>query len=126
MLTSVSTEQAPKAVGPYSQAVKCNGFLYLSGQVALAPGTGELVSGPIAQQTGQIMRNLAAILEEAGSSLSKIVKTTVYLKNMADCDEMNKTYAEFFPGVKPARATVQVAGLPKDADIEIDAIALCS
>lgn len=125
MLTPICTELAPQAVGPYSQAIKCNGFLYLSGQLSLAPGTGNLIKGPIAVQVKQIMNNISAVLKEAGSDLSQVVKTTVYLKDMRDFDEMNQTYAEFFPGLKPARTTIQVAGLPKDADIEIEVIAAC-
>jgi 2-iminobutanoate/2-iminopropanoate deaminase len=124
VLTSISTERAPKAIGPYSQAVKCNGFIFVSGQIAFVPNSTQLPSGPIAEQTRQVLKNLSAILEEAGSNLDKVVKTTVYLKDMNDFDEMNKVYAEFFLAIKPARATIQVARLPKDASIEIDAIAV--
>lgn len=124
MLQTISTEKAPKAVGPYSQAVAANGFIFLSGQIHLDPSSGQLVEGTVADKTRQVLNNLSNVLLSAGSDLSKVVKTTVYLQDMKDFDEMNGVYAEFFSGAKPARATVQVACLPKNATIEIDAIAL--
>ncbi len=120
----VATDSAPKAIGPYSQAVVANYCVYVSGQIPIDPATGNLVEGPIADQTKQVMSNLAAILEAAGSSLSMVVKTTVYLKDMGDFAEMNEVYGSHFPGPKPARATVQVAKLPRDVGIEIDCIAI--
>lgn len=124
MLQLVSTESAPKAIGPYSQAIKANGLVFVSGQIPLDPSTGQLISGSIATQVKQVIANISAILKASGSDLSKVVKTTVYLKDMKDFDEMNQTYAEFFTETKPARATVQAAALPKNVSIEIDAIAL--
>jgi 2-iminobutanoate/2-iminopropanoate deaminase len=123
MLQVVTTEKAPRAIGPYSQAIKCNGLVFVSGQIPLDPSTNELVSGPIAEQTRRVLMNVSAILQESGSGLDKVVKTTVYLKDMSEFEEMNAAYAEFFANSKPARATVQVARLPKDVSIEIDAIA---
>jgi len=119
----IATDRAPKAIGPYSQALKCNGLVFCSGQIPLDPETGSLITGSIADQTKRVLQNLSAILEEAGSSINKVIKTTVYLKDMADFEAMNNAYAEFFKETKPARATVQVSRLPKDASIEIDAIA---
>ncbi|HEY9713282.1 MAG TPA: RidA family protein [Chroococcales cyanobacterium] len=123
MFQVIATAEAPKAVGPYSQAVKYNGMVFVSGQIPINPATGELVTGPIADQTTRVIKNLQAILEEAGSDLSKVIKTTVYLKDMNDYEVVNKTYGEHFTAVKPARVCVQVARLPKDVSIEIDAIA---
>ncbi|HEY9733392.1 MAG TPA: RidA family protein [Drouetiella sp.] len=122
MIQVIATKHAPKAIGPYSQALVHNGLVYVSGQIPFNPETGELVTGSIAEQTHQVLSNIAAILKEAGTELNNVVKTTVYLKDMNDFDEMNKTYAEHFSNNKPARATVQVARLPKDVSIEIDAI----
>ncbi|MDZ4833631.1 MAG: RidA family protein [Candidatus Melainabacteria bacterium] len=125
MLQTVQTDKAPKAIGPYSQAIKANGFVFVSGQIPIDPATSQLAQGSVAELTRQVMRNLTSILESAGSSLDNVVKTTIYLKDMSDFDEVNTTYAEFFPNHKPARATVEVARLPKDVKVEIDAIAVC-
>jgi len=124
MLQTISTEKAPKAVGPYSQAIKTPGFVFCSGQIPLDPASGQLVTGSIADQTRQVLTNLSNVLTSAGSDLSKVVKTTVFLKDMKDFEEMNAIYGEFFTQQKPARSTIQVAGLPKNANIEIEAIAL--
>jgi len=119
----VATESAPKAIGPYSQAIVMNGMVFVSGQIPINPANGNLVEGPIADQTRQVMSNLSAILEAAGTALDKVVKTTVYLKDMGDFQEMNEVYGSHFPDHKPARATVQVAKLPRDVGVEIDCIA---
>jgi 2-iminobutanoate/2-iminopropanoate deaminase len=124
MFQTITTEKAPKAVGPYSQAIAANGFVFCSGQIPLDPATGTLVQGPIAEQTRQVLTNLSHVLQSAGSDLSKVVKTTVFLRSMNDFEAMNAVYAEFFAGSKPARATIEVSQLPKDAKIEIEAIAL--
>jgi 2-iminobutanoate/2-iminopropanoate deaminase len=120
----VSTDHGPKAIGPYSQAVKANGFVFISGQVALNPATGQLVEGGIAQQTERVLENLRGIVEASGSSMHKAVKVSVFLKDMNDFAAMNEVYARFFPSAPPARSTVEVARLPKDVRIEIDLIAL--
>ena len=120
----INTEKAPKALGPYSQAIKANGFVFVSGQIPIVPATGELSAGSITEQTTLVLTNLSEILKEAGSSLSNVVKTTVFLKDMNDFEEMNKTYAGFFTNNKPARATVQVSRLPKDVSVEIECVAL--
>ena len=120
----ISTDRGPRAIGPYSQAIRANGFLFLSGQVSLDPATQQLVPGDIAAQTARVLENLKGILEAAGSSLDRVVKTTVYLKDMNDFAAMNEVYARYFPSAPPARATVEVARLPKDACVEIDLIAL--
>jgi len=122
----VSTSDAPKAIGPYSQAIKANGFLFCSGQIPANPETGELVSGSITEQTHQCLKNLKAIIEAAGSSMSSIVKVSVFLKNMDDFGEMNEEYAKWFPVDPPARAAVEVARLPKDVKVEIEAIVIVS
>jgi len=124
MFQVISTDQAPKAIGPYSQAVMASGLIFVSGQIPIDPSTGQLLFASIAEQTRLVMANMTTILRAAGSDLSRVVKTTVYLKDMNDFNEMNQVYAEFFPGPKPARATVQVAKLPRDVSIEIDAIAV--
>jgi len=126
MLETITTEKAPQAIGPYSQAVKANGFVYVSGQIPIDPASGQLLTGSLTEQTRQVMTNIASILETAGASLDSVLKTTIYLKDMNDFDEVNKVYGEFFPNHKPARATVQVARLPKDVSIEVDAIATCN
>ncbi|MFZ3101854.1 MAG: RidA family protein [Desulfitobacteriaceae bacterium] len=118
----ISTERAPKAIGPYSQGNKFNELVFVSGQIPLNPATGQLVEG-IEAQAGQSLDNLKAILEEAGSSLSKVVKTTIFLKNMDNFKTVNEVYAQYFIENYPARSTVQVAKLPLDAEIEIEAIA---
>ena len=121
---AVSTPKAPKAIGPYSQAIKANGFVFISGQVAFDPATGNLITGGIQEQTERVLNNLIAILQAAGSSWEKVVKTTVFLKNMGDFAQMNEVYAKFCKGAPPARSTVEVARLPKDVSVEIDVIAL--
>lgn len=121
---AVSTPNAPKAIGPYSQAIKANGFIFVSGQVAFDPATGNLISGGIEQQTEQVMKNLSAILQAAGSSWDKVVKTTVFLKNMSEFGQMNEVYGKFLKNAPPARSTVEVARLPRDVSVEIDVIAL--
>jgi 2-iminobutanoate/2-iminopropanoate deaminase len=120
---AVRTVHAPAAIGPYSQAIVAGGFLFASGQVALDPATGQLVPGDVGAQTERALRNLQGVLEKAGCSLSDVVRTTVYLRDMADFAAMNAVYARFFTGAPPARSTVAVAGLPRDARVEIDAIA---
>lgn len=120
----ISTDRGPRAIGPYSQAIRANGFLFLSGQVSLDPATQQLIQGDIAAQTTRVLENLKGVLEAAGSSLDRVVKTTVYLKDMNDFSAMNEVYARYFPNDPPARATVEVARLPKDARVEIDLIAL--
>ena len=119
----VRTAAAPAAVGPYSQAVAANGFVFASGQIPL-DASGQLVAGDVQTQTGQVLRNLAAVLEAAGSALDQVVKTTVYLKDMNDFAAMNEVYARYFTSNQPARATVEVARLPKDVRVEIEAIAV--
>jgi len=120
----IVSEKAPKAVGAYAQAVRAQGFVFLSGQIPLDPSTGELVQGDIAAQTRRVLDNLKAVLEGAGTELSKVVKATIYLVDMNDFAVVNQTYAEYFPDAKPARATVAVAGLPRGCRVEIDMIAL--
>jgi len=122
-LQVVATDRAPKAIGPYSQAIKSNGLVFVSGQIPLDPSSMQLVKGDISAQAKQVLLNLSAILQESGSSLDKVLKTTVYLKDMNDFEKMNAVYAEFFSTNKPARATVEVGRLPKDVSIEIDCIA---
>jgi 2-iminobutanoate/2-iminopropanoate deaminase len=123
MKQPVSSPDAPKAIGPYSQAVRAGQLLFLSGQVPLDPATGEIVSGDIAAQTRRVFENLAAVLKAGGRSLSDVVRTTVFLADMSDFAEVNKVYGSYFSEPYPARATVQVARLPKDARVEIDVIA---
>jgi 2-iminobutanoate/2-iminopropanoate deaminase len=120
----VATEDAPKAIGPYSQAITTDRLVFTAGQVALDPKTGELVGRTTAEQTEQIFTNLKAVLSAAGTSLAQVVKTTVYLADMADFAQMNEVYARHFGTHKPARSTVQAAGLPKAARVEIDVIAV--
>ena len=124
MKEPIHTEGAPKALGPYSQAIKANGMVFASGQIPLDPGTGELIEGSIAEQTERVLSNLKAVLDAAGSSLGNVVRTTVYLADMGDFAEMNATYARFFNEAPPARSTIQVSGLPRNARIKIDVIAL--
>ncbi len=119
----LSTPNAPAAIGPYSQGVGSQGFLFLSGQIPLDPATGKLVEGDIAAQTERVLENLKAILESGGSSLRQVVKTTVYLKDMNEFARMNEVYARYFSEDPPARATVEVARLPRDVRVEIDCIA---
>jgi len=122
----VATNDAPKAIGPYSQAIKANGFVFISGQIALDPATQQLIDGDVATQTDRVLQNLSAILTAAGSSLGQVVKTTVFLKTMADFAAMNEVYARYFPAEPPARSTVAAAGLPRDVSVEIDVIAISS
>jgi 2-iminobutanoate/2-iminopropanoate deaminase len=119
----ILTDRGPKPIGPYSQAVRTNGFLFVSGQVALDPKSGEFVGTDIRQQTERVLENLKAILEAAGVSLSHVVRTTVFLKDLNDFAAMNEIYARYFTAAPPARSTVQAARLPKDALVEIDVIA---
>jgi 2-iminobutanoate/2-iminopropanoate deaminase len=121
---SVQTDNAPKAIGPYQQAIKANGFIYTAGQIPIDPKTGNLVEGDISAQTRQVLENLKAVLEAGGSALDRVVKATVFLKNMADFAAMNEVYAEYFASAKPARSTVAVAELPRGALVEIDLVAL--
>jgi len=119
----VAAAGAPKAIGPYSQAVIADGVIYTAGQIALDPGTNEMVGRTTAEQTDRVLKNLAAVLAAAGSGLGLVIKTTVYLVDMADFPAMNEAYARHFGSHKPARSTIQAAGLPKGARIEIDAVA---
>jgi 2-iminobutanoate/2-iminopropanoate deaminase len=119
----VATASAPQAIGPYSQAVTWNGMAFLSGQIPLDPQTGQIVEADVAAQTERVLQNLKAVLEAAGSSLDKVLKTTVFLKDMNEFGRMNEVYARYFPQQPPARATVEVARLPKDVRVEIDCIA---
>ena len=120
----VSTDKAPGAIGPYSQAIKASGMVFCSGQIPIDPATGSFVSEDISEQTVQVFKNLMAVLEAAGSGLDKVVKTTVFLADMNDFAAMNEVYAKYFTENKPARATVQAAGLPRDAKVEIECIAV--
>jgi 2-iminobutanoate/2-iminopropanoate deaminase len=120
----VKTEEAPAAIGPYSQAVRAGGFIFASGQIPLDPKTGEFVAGGVAEQTEQVMQNLSAVLKAAGASLAQVVKTTVFLADMNDFAAMNEVYGRYFQENPPARATVQAARLPRDARVEIEAIAV--
>ena len=123
MRTAVSTDGAPKAIGPYSQAIRAGSLLFLSGQIPIDPATGQMVDGDIAQQTHRVFKNLEAILTAAGASFDNVVRTTVYLADMSDFAAMNKVYGTYFSSPAPARATVQAARLPRDARVEIDLIA---
>jgi 2-iminobutanoate/2-iminopropanoate deaminase len=120
----IATEQAPRAIGPYSQAIRAGNLLFCSGQIPIDPSTGEFVSGGVAEQTEQVMRNLSALLSAGQSSLKQVVKTTVFLADMDDFTAMNEVYGRFFGENPPARATVQAARLPRDARVEIEAIAI--
>jgi 2-iminobutanoate/2-iminopropanoate deaminase len=122
-LDFVATAGAPKAIGPYSQGIRVNGFVFTAGQVALDPGTGELVAADIAEQTARALENLRAILIEAGTSMAQVVKTTVFLVDMADFAAMNEVYGRAFGTHRPARSTVAVAALPRGARVEIEAVA---
>jgi 2-iminobutanoate/2-iminopropanoate deaminase len=121
--TVVHTEDAPKAVGPYSQAICAGGFLFSSGQIPIDPGSGSLVAGPIEEQTRRVMENLRAVLEAGGTNFGGVVRATIYLTNLSDFAKVNAVYASYFPSAPPARSTVQVAALPLGASIEIDLIA---
>ncbi len=120
----ISTPDAPKAIGPYSQAIRANGFVFVSGQVAIDPATQQVIQGDVAVQTERVIKNLAAILGAAGSGLGSVVRSTVFLKNMGDFAAMNEVYGKHFTGVPPARSTVEAARLPKDVLVEIDVIAI--
>jgi 2-iminobutanoate/2-iminopropanoate deaminase len=120
----IQTDRAPQAIGPYSQAIKTNGLIFASGQIPTDPATGQFVAGGIEEQTEQVLKNLAAVLEAAGSSLDRVVKTTVFLADMQEFTAMNAVYGKFFAQDPPARATVEASGLPRDARVEIEAIAL--
>jgi 2-iminobutanoate/2-iminopropanoate deaminase len=120
----IKTKSAPQAIGPYSQAVHAGGFIFASGQIPLDPQTGEFVAGGVAEQTEQVLRNLVAVLEAAGTGLDRVVKTTVFLADMNDFAAMNEVYGRYFSKDAPARSTVEAARLPRDARVEIDAIAL--
>ena len=120
----VSTKDAPQAIGPYSQAIKANGFVFTSGQIGIDPATQQVVAGDVAVQTDRVLRNLSEILEAAGSGLGKVVRSTVFLKSMNDFAAMNQVYGQYFSSDAPARSTVEVARLPKDVLVEIDVIAL--
>ena len=120
----VATKEAPQPIGPYSQAIKAGGFVFASGQIALDPANGKLIEGDIKAQTERVLKNLSAVLAAAGSSLDRVVRTTVFLKNISDFPAMNEVYGQFFKNEPPSRSTVQVAALPKDALLEIDVLAL--
>jgi len=120
----IATEQAPKAIGPYSQAIRALGLIFTSGQVAIDPATQQVVAGDVSAQTERVLKNLAAILQTSGSSLEKVLRCTVFLKNMGDFNAMNEVYGRYFKQSPPARSTVEVARLPKDVLVEIDVIAL--
>jgi 2-iminobutanoate/2-iminopropanoate deaminase len=124
MLEIVETKDAPAPIGPYSQAIRAGGLIFLSGQIPIDPSTGGLVEGDVAVQTDQVLRNISAVLKAAGSSVSRVVKTSVFLKNLDDFGKFNQVYAGYFGETKPARSTVQAARLPREVLVEIDAIAL--
>ncbi len=124
MKTIIATDHAPKAIGPYSQAIVHNGLAFLSGQIPLDPATGQLVEGGIAAQTERVLENIKSVLEACGSSLDRVVKTTVFLKDMGEFSQMNDVYARYFSANPPARSTVEAARLPRDARVEIEAIAI--
>ena len=123
MLSAVSTESAPQALGPYSQAIRAGQFLFVAGQVPIDPATGNLVSGDIGAQTRRVFENLGAILEAGGASFQQVVRTTVYLADLAEFSAMNEVYATFFKPPQPARSTIEASRLPRDARIEVDVIA---
>ena len=125
-LTPIHTDAAPKAIGPYSQAIALNGMVFCSGQIPIDPATGNLVEGGIEAQTHQVLRNLTAVLKAAGTDPSRVVKTTVFLQNMNDFTAMNGVYATYFSQTPPARSTIEVARLPRGAQVEIEAIAVLS
>ena len=124
MRETISTKDGPQAIGPYSQAIKANGFVFVSGQVAIDPATQQVVPGDVAVQTERVLMNLSGILKAAGTGLEKVVRSTVFLKNMGDFAAMNEVYGKHFASAPPARSTVEVARLPKDVLVEIDVIAL--
>ena len=120
----IQTQRAPQAIGPYSQAIKVSGFVFASGQIPIDPQTGQFIPGGIKEQTEQVLKNLSAVLEAAGSGLDRVVKTTVYLADIEEFAAMNEVYARFFTKEPPARATIQAAGLPRNARVEIEVVAL--
>ncbi len=120
----IATKEGPQAIGPYSQAIRANGFIFVSGQVAIDPATQQVSSGDVAAQTDRVLQNLSAILKAGGSGLEKVVRSTVFLKNMSDFAAMNEVYGRYFSSAPPARSTVEAARLPKDVLVEIDVIAL--
>jgi 2-iminobutanoate/2-iminopropanoate deaminase len=120
----IQTEKAPKAIGPYSQAIQAGNFLFLSGQIPLDPKTGELVKGDIRKQTQQVLENIKGILESQGLGMENVVKVTIFLKDIGNFNQVNEVYATYFPSSPPARSTVEVTKLPRDADIEIEALAI--
>ena len=120
----IATSNAPQAIGPYSQAIKANGFIFISGQIAIDPATSQIIQGDVAAQTERVLKNLEAILKAAGSGLNRVVRTTVFLKNMGEFAAMNEVYGRFWKSAPPTRSTVEVARLPKDVAVEIDVIAL--
>lgn len=122
----IQTRAAPPAIGPYSQAVRAGELVFTAGQIPIDPATGELATGDIGAQTRQVMKNLAAVLEAAGSELSAVVKTTIFLVDLADFGRVNEAYGSFFPAEPPARSTVQVAALPRGSRVEIEAVAICT
>jgi 2-iminobutanoate/2-iminopropanoate deaminase len=124
MRNIIATDHAPKAIGPYSQAIKAAGLLFTSGQVAIDPATQQVIAGDVSAQTDRVLKNLDAILKAAGTSMDKVLRCTVFLKNMGDFAAMNEVYARYFTQEPPARSTVEVARLPKDVLVEIDVIAL--
>jgi 2-iminobutanoate/2-iminopropanoate deaminase len=120
----IATEQAPQAIGPYSQAIRAQGLIFTSGQIAIDPANAQIIAGDVSAQTDRVLKNLAAILQASGSSLEKVLRCTVFLKNMGDFAAMNEVYGRYFKQEPPARSTVEVARLPKDVLVEIDVIAL--
>lgn len=120
----IATDQAPKAIGPYSQAIRAQGLIFTSGQIAIDPATQQVIAGDVSEQTDRVLQNLAAILKESGSNLGNVLRCTVFLKNMSDFAAMNEVYGRYFKENPPARSTVEVARLPKDVLVEIDVIAL--
>jgi 2-iminobutanoate/2-iminopropanoate deaminase len=120
----ISTNDAPQAIGPYSQAIKANGFVFASGQIAIDPATQQLIGGDVAAQTDRVLKNVSSILQAAGTGLEKVVRATVFLKNMSEFPAMNEVYGRYFSASPPARSTVEAARLPKDVLVEIDVIAL--
>ncbi|MBI2394641.1 MAG: RidA family protein [Deltaproteobacteria bacterium] len=120
----ISTDRAPAAIGPYSQAIRANGFVFLSGQIPLDPATGQMIEGDVEAQTRQVMKNLDAVLAAAGTSFDQVVRATIYLVDLADFAKVNAIYGERFPSAPPARATVQVAALPRGSKVEIDLVAI--
>jgi 2-iminobutanoate/2-iminopropanoate deaminase len=124
MRTIIATKNAPQAIGPYSQAIKASGFVFCSGQIAIDPATGQVITGDVAAQTDRVLHNLSEILAAAGSGLGKVVRCTVFLKNMSEFAAMNEVYDKYFNSSPPSRSTVEVACLPKNVLVEIDAIAL--